>query len=420
LSDARRAAALAPFRIRSYRFQWTSDLATSWAFEMESIILGWYILTETGSVLLLTVYASLQFLGTLFAPMFGMLGDRLGHRNLLCAMRAFYALLSTVLMIFAFTGWLTPGYVLFTATLFGIVRPSDQVMRLALVGGTMPPDLLMGAMSTSRTTQDSARIFGALVGATLVTILGMGPAYIIVAGFYALSFGLTFGITGGRLVPADVTDGMSARPSPWRGLAIAADYIWTTPYVLALMCLACLVNLTAFPLLSTLMPYVAKEVYRVDQTVLGYLVAILALGQLCGSIALSNSSGLFRPARIMIVCCIAWHLSILILAQFDHVLIGAALLFAAGFLQSLVMVPMAAVLVRSSDPQFRGRVMGLRAMVVYSLPVGLLISGPLINHFGYRATASLYCLVGLGFTLLIAGYWRRHLWVPESPANARF
>ena len=78
MSDGRRTAALAPFRIRSYRFQWTSDLATSWAFEMESIILGWYILTETGSVLLLTVYASLQYLGTLFAPMFGMLGDLMG------------------------------------------------------------------------------------------------------------------------------------------------------------------------------------------------------------------------------------------------------------------------------------------------------------------------------------------------------
>ena len=51
-------AALAPFRIRSYRFQWPADLLTSWAFEMEVLVLGWYIMVETGSVLLLTVLGS--------------------------------------------------------------------------------------------------------------------------------------------------------------------------------------------------------------------------------------------------------------------------------------------------------------------------------------------------------------------------
>ena len=84
-------ALLAPFQVRSFRFQWPADLLTSWGSEMENLILGWYILVETGSVLLLTAFASLAVLGTLFAPVFGMAGDRLGHRIVLCAMRASYA-----------------------------------------------------------------------------------------------------------------------------------------------------------------------------------------------------------------------------------------------------------------------------------------------------------------------------------------
>ena len=56
---------------------------TSWAFEMETIILGWYVMVQTGSVLLLTAFGSLQFLGTLAAPMFGVLGDRVGGRLIL-------------------------------------------------------------------------------------------------------------------------------------------------------------------------------------------------------------------------------------------------------------------------------------------------------------------------------------------------
>ncbi len=57
LSDPAPTSALAPFRVRNYRFQWPADLLTSWAFEMETLILGWYVLVETGSVLLLTLFA---------------------------------------------------------------------------------------------------------------------------------------------------------------------------------------------------------------------------------------------------------------------------------------------------------------------------------------------------------------------------
>ena len=86
LSKLARSSALAPFRIRNYRFQWPADLLTSWAFEMETLILGWYVLVETGSVLLLTLLASLNYTGTLIAPMFGVAGDRIGHRDLLAMM----------------------------------------------------------------------------------------------------------------------------------------------------------------------------------------------------------------------------------------------------------------------------------------------------------------------------------------------
>src|SRR5205809_7493516 len=91
--------ALAPFRIRSFRFQWPADLLTSWAFEMETLILSRYVMVNTGSVLWLTAFGSLQYIGTLAAPLFGVLGDRLGSRAMLCAMRACYATLAALMMV---------------------------------------------------------------------------------------------------------------------------------------------------------------------------------------------------------------------------------------------------------------------------------------------------------------------------------
>src|SRR6266702_8216730 len=107
-----RLGALSPFRVRSFRFQWTADLLASWAFEMETLILGWYILVETGSVLLLTLFASLPYLGTFIAPLLGVAGDRVGHRNVQFARRAVFMLSAATLMTLAFTRALTPLYVL--------------------------------------------------------------------------------------------------------------------------------------------------------------------------------------------------------------------------------------------------------------------------------------------------------------------
>ena len=157
--------ALAPFRVRSFRFQWPADLLTSCAFEMETLILGWYVLVETGSVLLLTLFGALQLAGTLVAPMFGVVGDRIGHRNVLCGMRAVYTMLAATLMALAFAGALTPLLVLVITGLMGLVRPSD-LGRARRAGRATPcrPTQLMAAMGIPRTTSDSARVAGALTG----------------------------------------------------------------------------------------------------------------------------------------------------------------------------------------------------------------------------------------------------------------
>jgi predicted MFS family arabinose efflux permease len=421
VSDAQRPPVLAPFQTRSFRFQWPADLATSWATEMETLILGWYILVETGSILMLTVFGSLLLVGTLLAPMFGVVGDRIGHRNLLCLMRAFYALLALILTTLIFTGTLTPVYVLVIATLAGAVRSSDLVMRNALIGGTIPPSLLVGAMSISRTTADSARIAGSLAGAGLVATLGMGPSYLAISAFYVASFLLTLGVAGSGPAAHSISDmaGIPARSSPWRDLRDGLAYVRRTPHLLAAMFVAFLVNLTAYPLSNGLMPYIAREIYHVDQTWLGYLIASFAVGAITGSIALSTHGASIRPARMMLIFGVVWHAFLLVFAQAETAISGIVMMALAGLAQSLCLVPLAVMLIRTSDPRFRGRVMGVRMLAVYGLPIGLLATAPLIEHFGFAATGTLYALIGLVVMLAIAIFWRRHLWPLDAPGNAR-
>src|SRR5262249_39997247 len=298
-AGARVRVILAAFRVKSFRFQWTADLLTSWAFEMETLTLGWYVITQTGSVLVLTAFGSLQFLGTLAAPGFGVLADRLGAGAMLAEMRASYAALATGLMAMALAGLVTPAWVLGLATVGGLVRPNDIVMRNALIGDTIPSAHLMGALALSRVTQDSARVGGALAGAGLSAALGLGLTYAAVSVVYLVSLALTFGVYRRPPLPdpASAPRGGIAATSGWRDLLNGLTYAVTTPALLGIMLLAFVINLTAYPISSGLLPYAAERVYQVDARGLGLLAASFSLGALAGSVTMVVTGGPRAPPR---------------------------------------------------------------------------------------------------------------------------
>ncbi|MCC6890025.1 MAG: MFS transporter [Hyphomicrobiales bacterium] len=409
-----RLSALAPFRIRSYRFQWPADLLTSWALEMEFLILGWYVLVETGSVVMLTLYGAVQHGGTLIAPMMGVLSDRIGPRNLLTGMRAIYATIATTLMSLAFAGLLTPVLVLVLVGLMGIVRPSDLGLRATLIADTMPAKRLTGAMGMSRLTTDSSRIAGALTGAGLFASIGLGPTYVVIATFYVAAAVLTsradsaHGKTANKI--ADPTLPPVRRVSVWSELREGVTYIRNAPKLLAIISLVLLFNLTAFPMTNGLLPYVARNVYQVDQAGLSYLIASISLGAMLGGVLMSRVSAGPQLSRLMIASAVTWYVLLLFYAQMQVIIGGIATLLIAGVFQSLTMVALTVILVQEAGHRFRGRVMGVRMLAIYTLPLGLLAAGALIERIGFAATATLYAGFGLATTLVVALYWRAHMW----------
>ncbi len=410
--------ALAPFRIRSYRFQWPADLLTSWAFEMETLILGWYVLVETNSVVMLTLFGALLYVGTLIAPIVGVWSDRIGHRNMLAGMRAIYALVAAMVMTLAFTGTLRPEFVLVLATLTGLVRPSDMGLRGALIADTMPPATLTAAMGIARTTSDTARIFGALTGAGLFAAIGIGPSYAAITVLYLLGAILTWNAfvpeAAGTKEPAELAEQM---PSSWQELREGVVLVWNTPRLLAIVWYAFLFNFAVFPLTNGLMPYAAKEIFHTDQTGLGYLIASVAAGAFIGSIIMTRTGLRTELARIMIVAAVIWHALVLVFAQMETLWSGIVMLMLCGFAQSLTMVCHTVILLSTSSRRYRGRIMGVRMLAIYSLPLGLLAAGLLIGLIGFRATASLYAVVGFTFTILIAVKWRASLWQSRTLAE---
>jgi predicted MFS family arabinose efflux permease len=161
-----------------------------------------------------------------------------------------------------------------------------------------------------------------------------------------------------------------------------------------------------------------REIYGAQQTALGYLSASFAIGSLIGSMVLSLTGGI-RVARLTIGAAVAWYAMLLVFAEIQTVPAAMACLMLAGFSQSLTMISIAVILMRSASEHFRGRVMGVRMMVIYGLPLGLLAAGSLIDLIGFAATGTLYAASGLALMLVIVLHWRADLWHLHAPANAR-
>jgi hypothetical protein len=403
-----------PFGVRSFRFQWPADLATSWAFEMEALILGWYVLSTTGSVQQLVIVGALAWLGSLFSPFFGLAGDRIGHRTLLCLTRGVYAVLAAMVAALTLSDALRPWHVFAIAALAGLMRPSDMVMRHVLVGQTMQPGMLLGALGISRTTSDTARVAGALTGTAGVALIGMGPAYAVVTAMYVTAFVLSLGVAGAP--PARPR----AQAHPLADLKEGFSYVWQKPDLLGAFAMAFLVNLLAYPVFLGLLPYVAKDLYAIGQSGLGYLAGAFWTGALAGSLSVGSSRFQLRAARAMLWSGALWFGALLVFGQTTTLAVGVPLLFATGFVQSFCLTPLAAIMLRSSDESMRGRVMGVRMLAIWGLPLGMLASGPMIAAIGYPATTAVYAGVGLVATLAIGYRWRHALWARSAAANAAY
>ena len=400
------------FSIRSFRFQWPADLLASWGYEMEALILGWYIFTTTDSVLMLTAFGALRFLGSLLSPWFGVAGDRWGSRKMMCIIRFSVLLLASCIAIFEFSDLLSIYLVFGLATMSGLIQPSDIVLRNSLIGDSIPKELFMKATSFSRISQDSARIFGALVGAGLFSWLGLGLAYIFVVIVYTGSLLFTLGVS--RAHPRADKAVNNKQLSPQRGffseLKDGLLYIWNSPGVLAIICLAFLANLTAFPVTHGLMPFIAKDILSLDENGLGQLLAAFSFGAVSGALILAATPSQKYSSKLMLINLVMWYLMLAVFSFVTIKLDALVVLFFVGVAHSLAMTSMSVALLAFTNEMVRGRVMGVRVLAIYGVPLGLLASGFLIEYFGYNIFMAIYIIIGIALTIIIGIKWRREIW----------
>ena len=381
--------------VRGFRFMWLGDLTLSTAEFMEIVILSWYILGQTESPLVLGIFAALRFTGTVVAPLFGVIVDRLGRRNIYIFARVSFLILSCSVLILTFFNLLSVLAVLIVAGLVGFSRSLDMIVRQSVLPVIVSTSQLQNGVALMRTGRDLTQIVGPVMGGVLLELIGIGKSYLFIIALHLFSLMFVFLIPGVPNIATKTTQSII------ENLKGGFSYVKGNPFLFGLLTVAFIVNLTAYPLNNTLLAVIARQVMNIDAAGLGWLMGTYSAGGLVGSIIIGYFSTMERAGRAMIVGSILWHIGILVMAYMQWFAISLPVLFFVGISQSFAMVTMAMMLLKYTSEEMRGRVLGLRQLAVYGLPVGVLISGFVAENVGASLALIFNGVLGL-FILVFA------------------
>ncbi len=395
----------AALRQRDFRFVWSSEMLHLWAHEMEIIVLAWFIFSETDSPLQVGLLGATRFAGTLLAPLYGAIVDRFDRRKVQIFARVMSALLASTLMTLVLTDTFVTWHAFVIVGLASLVQMLGILANQALTADTVDGSQLNNAMGLNRATIDLARITGSLLGGGLMSALGLGPAYVgVVALYLAATVAASLVSKRPALEAAEQKDDETG--SGYFGqIAEGVNYVREHSILAGLLFFAFLIEFTTFPLVNELMAVMGEQLFGTDETGVGAMRATASGGALVGALLTGAYPGIKNPTRLLLIAVVAWHLLTLPIALEMSFGLVLPLLFAWGVFAGISFVALMVGLLQLTHVSLRGRVMGLRGLAIYGLPLGLLMGGWLAEEFDARTMIIFHGLLGLGLTLAAAAVW---------------
>lgn len=366
--------------VRNYRIFFAGALVSNIGTWMQRVAQDWLVLQLSGgSGVALGITTGLQFLPLLFFGLCGgMLADRFPKRRLLMVTQAFMGFQALLLGVLVVTGTAQVWHVYVLAFLLGVGTAVDNPTRQSFVVEMVGKDALPNAVGLNSASFNAARLIGPAVAGLLVAALDTGPVFLLNAvSFVAVIWALSR-MRDGELDPAPRT------PRGKGQLRAALTYVRMRPHLLLPIVIIFFVGTFGLNFQMTLALF-ASDVFDRGAASFGLLSSLMAVGTLAGALLAARRS---RPRlRLVVVAAIGFGILEMIAGLMPTFWSFAALLIPTGIASLTLLTAANAMMQLGSDPEMRGRVMGLYVMVFFGgTPLGAPFIGALAELFGPRSS----------------------------------
>ena len=392
-----RSRALRSLEHRDWRKLWFVSQLWHLPFWMDYIILGWVVLERTDSPFLVALVGAFRLLpmGTLgfFA---GNQADRWPRKRMLMATQFLNFVLSAGMGVALFLDVLELWQIYLGAFLVGIAWAIDYPVRHSMIRDVVPESVVVNAMAINVASWMGSAMVGRWLAGWMLDVAGPGEAYFFIA--ISVLLGLLFVIR----VPVPSTKKVDRDREPiLKSIVLGLKYVWRNDAIRGVLLITLGANTLVFPHIQ-LHAVFARDVYGVGATGLGFMSGMDGMGSMIGAVVIAALGTMRYRGQIYIIGSLILGVGALLFSLAPtYVLALPALLF-AGLGQSGFTTMQTTIATTASTPEMRGRAMGAVAMVIGSLPLGMLYMGGLAEWIGAPRAVTYSSIAFLGVVLLTA------------------
>ena len=370
---------LRTFGYGQFRIFWMASFISQVSFSMVLVTRGWLVLEMTDSPFLVTAASAVGFLPAgLLAPFTGVMADRLNRRTVLFMGEVATFAILLALSILVLKELVQVWHVFTLSALSGVAFAFIMPTRPAMV-----PNLV-----ASRDLVNGMALYTMLISASLF----VGPA---VAGYIidSRSIGAAFLTASLLLIPAAALLLLLRLPQPMEGseqapsgsilanLSEGLAYVVQRPALIGFLLMALVIAAFGASYL-TLLPVVARDILDVGPSGLGLLGAGSGIGSLMGAFGVA----FFSSPRHIKLMLFAGGLGIgplLILFALSSVFaVSLAMMVVVGGVLQIAMTSNITLVQMAAPDYIRGRVLGIRYVIMTTGPLGILLLGVAAEVFG--------------------------------------
>lgn len=367
---------------------------------LTAVAVPWFVLETTGSATKTGIAGAVIVLPTIIAGIFGgALVDRLGYRRMSIASDLAsgltVAMIPTLNWSIGITFWQLLALMFLSALLDvpGATARQSMIPEIASAAGME----LGRANSNFSSISRAAQLSGPILAGLLIAQIGASALLWIDAATFAISALIVAVAVPSRDALSVSADDNENGTGYLREVVEGFATLRRDRLLLVLLVSAALVNFITNPMTAVALPVYASEVFD-SAALLGVMLAGFGGGAMGGAV-LYGVAGRYLSRRVVFVGGLfGGAVPIAVLGLLPNVVVTVMALTILGIATG-PLTPIFATVVQERTPAaMRGRVFGLiSASVWIVLPIGMLVTGLLIERIGLRAT---FLAQGAVFALL--------------------
>jgi MFS family permease len=292
-TTAPRPSPLAPLRYPAFRSLWIATLASNLGGLVQTVGTGWMMTSMTASDTMVSLVQASTTLPIMFLALAaGAIADNFERRQVMLVAQVFMCLVSALLALAAFAGFLGPWSLLAFSFLIGcggaLNNPAWQSSMLDIV----PKDELSAAVSLNAMGFNMMRSVGPAIGGFIVAFAGPAAAFALNAVSYLAVIGALF-----RWHPK-LTERMLPRESLGSAMSAGLRYVRMSPNLMTVMARSTVYGITGISVLS-LLPVIARDVLGGGAITYGVMLGAFGVGAIVAALANARLRDRFNSETIV-------------------------------------------------------------------------------------------------------------------------